>query len=172
MALDELKLYSVPSAGEVLLYPVFVPPVVLGELFLYSSETSNVVTLHDLAAAESAGGGSPQTFSVGVATESDSANDVTLVPGAVSFDVGVAAESATSNEVTLLAGGVTVSIGVATETDAANAVSLSNDTASPDAEVRPYVRFAEYTGLHEFMPNHEHTGAWEFGPPNKRILVR
>lgn len=102
MALDELKLYSVPSTGEVLLYPVYVAPVELGVVFLYSSETANVVTLHDLSTAESAGGGG-STGTGAWTNGNDTASGVaveTLV-GAGSWtnandtSAGVAAESLT-----------------------------------------------------------------------------
>lgn len=174
MALDELKLYSVPSAGEVLLYPVYVAPVELGVVFLYSSETAGVVTLHSLIAAESAGGGTPQTVLVGVATETDTASAITPVAGGVSVAVGVALETDAALAITPVAGGVVVVLGVALETDTARTITpYIPATVSPLASPGPFMRPVEYHGMHAILPHPQHHAmVWNMGKPSKTIIVK
>jgi hypothetical protein len=69
------------------------------------------------------GGGSPQTIPIGQATETDTAQAVTAVKGALVVALGQATETDTAQAVTPVGGPITVVLGQATETDIAQAVT-------------------------------------------------
>lgn len=72
---------------------------------------------------ETAGGG-PTTVTLGQTTETDTAQAITFVPGALAVSLGQAAETDSAQAITAVLGAVSIAISQASETDSAQAIAF------------------------------------------------